>query len=286
MKKTVLFIAFCLFAYSTKADHALVSDYVPYVKYILSNNSTVWIFVREHRVGCDTVLYRFDIDNSGKIDWAEERDSSLYCIMKNEYDTYTKNLYSETHNTQPKKLHDKSGRCWEVDKYDVYYYDSSNVQKIVYQIPELVLEISVLHVRNNGEIWFGGDDFIGYYHNEVFTRIFVMDSYKAQGTDLSICTEEKACPEEEEQEDDSDNYAEWLCFCDGRKIGYIKDSDGFVNFRTAPDISAPIIGIILDRVRVFYWDNENNGDWYRVEINGVEGYVHKSKVIIKNEENV
>jgi hypothetical protein len=156
-----------------------------------------------------------------------------------------------------------------------------------------------LHVRKEkGEIWAGGIHcFVAYYHRGAVLQIFFKDQYELMGTRIGLLTEKEDCPEEEIQLAFEDGIVyevfrygyhdpnimsvvsyDSICFCDSRKTGYIGDDSGFVNFRTGPNISAPIIGIILDKVRVFYWDNEDKEDWYRVEINGKEGYVQKSGI--------
>ncbi len=170
-----------------------------------------------------------------------------------------------------------------------YGHYNENLYKIPYSD-------AILHIRDNGEVWWGTYCFVGYYYkgddnyNEgTGIRIFFIDEYELQGTSIYLCSDEKNCPKEKEPiienydnwEDYNeamaelygDSYPDSKCYCDGRKVGYIKDINGFVNFRIAPHISAPIIGIILDNVRVFYWDNEDNQDWYRVIVNDTEGYV-------------
>jgi hypothetical protein len=304
MKKTVLLIALYLLPCISKAD------WFPSVQYISSKDSTVWVLVSTIY---DFRTYKIDIDRFGKIVWKEETDTVLCNNMVREYN----NSWKDTLSAKKRwNSFDKDGCLWKIEGTYLYFTDNYdyNKIKIAYELP---ISGGILHVGDNGKVWWGIYSFFGYYqkcqnrdYQNYFygegVKIFFIDEYATQGSSIYLCKEGEDCLEEQEPEEkDYDNledyhtamseylaeeggdgYPQWLCFCDGRKIGYIKDSDGFVNFRTVPDISAPIIGIILDRVRVFYWDNENNGDWYRVEINGIEGYVQKSKVIIKNEENV
>jgi hypothetical protein len=293
MKKTVLLIAFCLFFSIVKADE------FPYVKYILSKNSTVWVLVSSV---FDDVTYRIEFDRFGKITWKEETDTVLCNNMKREHDDSWKD-------EKRWNSFDKDGYLWKIEGSLLCCMSKyGNKEKIAYQLP---LSDGVLHIGDDGKVWWGKYCFIGYYqecpnrgYQNYFAgegiRIFFIDEYAMQGTGIYLCKEGEDCPEEdpepkpEDYENEEDYHAAWLeydemiggdgypasiCFCDGRKIGYIKDAYGFVNFRTAPGISAPIIGIILDKVRVFYWDDEDNPDWYRIEINEVTGYVLKNNII-------
>jgi hypothetical protein len=162
---------------------------------------------------------------------------------------------------------------------------------------------TAVSVKDNDEIWADGHvgyagTFVAFYNKKVWKRLFFTDRYESQNTHIYICEKGENCPEGEPEPDRNsyeteeeyntalsdylsieggDGYPSSLCFCDGRKIGYIEDKDGYVNFRNRPDIKSDIIGIILDRIRVFYWENENS-DWWKVEINDVEGYVHQSRI--------
>jgi hypothetical protein len=301
MRKIVLVITFCLFAGIVKADT------FPWVSYISSKDSTVWVLVGTN---FGVVTYRIDIDRYGKIVWREGNDTVLWNNIKKE------NKESSNDQQLAKKRRnslDKDGNLWEIQGDYLYGTDKYDYNRITtaYQLPA---SDGVLHIGDNGKIWWGTYCFIGYYQKSPNydysffgegVRMFLIDAYKAQGTSIYLCEGDTGCPESEIKEpspndydnlDDyhsamseylayegGDGYPESLCFCDGRKIGHIKDVNGFVNFRTSPNMSAPVIGIILDRVRVFYWDNEDNGDWYKVEINEVKGYVHKSG--IKPEQN-
>jgi len=287
MKKIIFLITVCLCVSIAKADE------FPYAYYFSSKNSTVWICVSANRNNCP--IYKIDFDNSGKISWGEEKNLTVYNKIANEHRDYINRLYPTTDYTQLITVYDKKNDLlWAEKRRGWLSFCKNDIWVNVYQIPDRTIGLTVLHSGNDGKVWVGGYAFVGYYHNEVFTEIFFIDEYDLQGTSIYTC-EEDNCIEEELSEEDFDSYDDYvlamygpgypseICFCDGRKIGYINDSDGFVNFRSAPNISAPIIGIILDNVRVFYWDNENNRDWYRVEINDTTGYVHKSRIKSKKE---
>ena len=229
-----------------------------------SNDSAVWMLI----MGQPGTVYSIVFGKSGKIRWTENDEL---------YDKLWK-YHVEIRDQEDNGLYDKNGNLWRTG------WASGKGQsalfcndKVIHMLPYNVYD--KVHIRDNGEVWTGGFDYVGYYHNGVFTRIFLIDKYKAQGTDIYTCTEGVDCPEEKKVYDSGDGYPTAIYFSDGRKIGYIKDPDGYVNFRTAPNISAPIIGIILDRVRVFYWDDNPNNNWYRVEVSEVSGYVHKSRIV-------
>ena len=274
MNKTIILIFACLLSCVMKAG--VIGEF-PSIIQFMSKDSTVWILVDE---AYGLVAYRIDFDKSGKIRWSENETPEL---AENLWKYYVKVRYQG----KDKKDYDKNGNLWEIGFGTLLCND-----KEVHEIP--YMGCCILHIRDNGEVWTGGIDYVGYYYNGTWRRIFVIDKYRAQSTEIKIC-KEKGCPEEKkldlEDYDDTefydgevvmaDGYPESICFCDGRKIGCVKAPDGFVNFRTEPNISSPIIGIILDNVRVFYWDNESNDDWYRVLINETEGYVHKSKIKIQ-----
>jgi hypothetical protein len=288
MKRKVLLTVVCLLSCFVQADE------FPYVNQIVSNDSTVWLLIStNHSNG--HLTYRIDFDNLERIYWREETDSVLCSNIKKQYAEswkYPNLLKKRT------TAYDKSGNLWEIRGTSLGFSNNDNGWKELYHC-ESCIEC-VLHIRDNGEIWIGGYSFIGYFYKKEFQRIFFIDEYEMQGTYIYVCEEGESCPEDEPQPDPNDykteeEYAvamsEWeaidsgdgypqsLCYCDGRKIGYIKkNNNGFVYFRTAPNISAPIIGIILDKVRVFYWERENNIGWYQVEINNVTGYVHKSHI--------
>jgi hypothetical protein len=264
----------CLFASIAKADE-------PYwVRHITSKDSTVWI-----RLNIPDVIYKIIFNDSGKIYWEEEKDSASIVNLMNEY----KNLEYEYDMYFDKK----NNRLWHL-KYGAVYVQENNDWKEVFFIPYSLL--SQLHVRENGEVWAGGLCYVGYYRDGAFTRIFFIDDF--QDTNIILCAEDDVCHEEEEPQredfDTEEDYREahtgWeigdsrlVCFCDGRKTGYIQSAIGYVNFSANPnDPCAPPLGIILDNVRIFYWENENS-NWWKVEINEAEGYVHKSG--IKPEQN-
>jgi hypothetical protein len=278
MKKTVLFIiAYCSVCI-TKADE------IPYVESFFSKDSIVWILVSKNYSGGNPGIYRIDFHSSGKITWSEERDNEI-CMNVLDAKRYIKG----------KPVYDKKSNLFWIVNEEQLRYGKPDVWTGVAVIPRRqIIEVSALHIGDDSKVWVGGYAFVGYYHNRIFTRIFFIDNYALQGTFVEICEEGKECPEEKEPDpEDYDNiedydeaigglygdgYPSSVCFCDGRKIGYINDADGYVNFRSAPDAQAPIIGVILDRVRVFYRDDGNNGNWYKVEVNDVEGYVHKSRI--------
>jgi len=263
MKKAVLLIVICLFSCFAKADEPL------WVDYISSKDSTVWIVVN-----IPDIIYKIVFDGSGKICWGKETDSVLCNTIKNEYSCYIKHINSTNDHTKLKTAYDKKSKLsWSVKEGELRVCESKTL-------------MSDVEKKGYDYLCFcESDDWINAY------QIPVIDEYNTQGVRAYTRTEEEACPKEKEANpedyDNEDDYEEAIalapspssiCFCDGRKVGYIKDSDGYVNFRNAPSISAPIIGIILDNVQVFYWDDKNNGNWYRVEINDITGYVSKSRV--------
>jgi uncharacterized protein YgiM (DUF1202 family) len=275
MKKILLFLIFYL-----SKTYIATSDEFPWVNQILSKNSTVWILISQNR-SPDSILYKINFDNSGKIYWGEETDYTLYNNLRNEKKT----------NVERMEIQDNRYVCWTI-KYEwskidhktngFLCYKQFGIWEKAYQVPTKL--ISILHAGNNGKIWIGGYCFVAYYYNGIGTIVFFMDEYELQGTYIVICEKESDCPEEEPEpysEEEitihGDGYPSSVCFCDGRKIGFIYDRDGYVNLRTEPNTTSSIIGIILNRVRIFYWDIENS-NWYKVEINGVEGYVHKSRI--------
>ncbi|AUC76025.1 SH3 domain-containing protein [Olleya sp. Bg11-27] len=65
------------------------------------------------------------------------------------------------------------------------------------------------------------------------------------------------------------------------KIGLIDDSDGYTNIRLKPDSSSLIIGTILEDEYFFYKISKDN--WFSVKtLNGLKGYVHKTRIINAN----
>jgi hypothetical protein len=261
MKKIILLIVTCLFTCFAKADEPF------WVWNITSKDSMIWV-----SINIPKVTYKI-IFRGSKIAWGEEKNSTLLReIEKEKYENDIKDVDTKT----------QGSACAIVDG-SVCFLENGN-WKEVFHVPYRL--INHLNIRDNGEILVGGYGlFFGRYHDGVFTRIFFIDGYELQNVNIDIRTEKEGCPEEnpdtensEEMGDDFSPYPSSVCFCDGRKIGYINDADGYVNFRSTPNMQAPIIGIILDRVRVFYWDDGNNGNWYKVEINNVEGYVHKSRI--------
>jgi hypothetical protein len=293
MKKTVLLITFCLIAGIVKAGE-YEDEIFPWIRYISSNDSTVWLLV--DRSEGDFVTYRIDFDKSGRIRCNEEDNDSLYTNVENQYHNYCNWQKFKHPNAVRKADYDESGNLWEISGKYLSVTDVLTTSN-VYMMPYTEC---IFHVRKNkGEVWVGGIHcFVAYYHRGAVLQIFFKDQYELMRTRIGFLKEGEECPEEMvEIEFDEDHIgsevyrygyhdssimsvvsSDSVCFCDNRKIGYIKDSNGFVNFRTAPNISAPITGIILDRVRIFYWDIEDNQDWYKVEINGVTGYVRKDNV--------
>jgi hypothetical protein len=259
--KGIILLILCSLVYITEATPWIRGE-TPWIIHIISTDSTVLVFIDEAE---GVALYKINFDSAGKIILHKEKDSTMCSNIEREYSRYLKCRYSDI--CEPElDVYRKNDWAWTTS-------DSIDWHKIPLGLPV----ISVYHIANNGDVWLGGDCFLGYSRNGIFTIIFYVDSYESMNVDF--CEADKDCPEEEPGYPDPT----YVCFCDGRKIGYISDANGFVNFRTAPCISAPIIGIILDEVRVFYWDNEDKGDWYKVEINEVKGYVHKSG--IKPEQN-
>lgn len=69
------------------------------------------------------------------------------------------------------------------------------------------------------------------------------------------------------------------------KIGQINDPDGYTNIRKEANVKAQIVGKILKEEYFFY--EEYNLTWYKVtKQNGVEGFVHKSRVLRAKEEEL
>jgi hypothetical protein len=301
MKKIISILILNSFVY------VAIADEFPYVHYFLSKDSTVWFLVSRNGYGSSDILYKIKFDNSGEINWGEEKDSTIYNKINTEYRNYIKHCYSINDHTQLKIFYDKKNKLswairpeWsDIEKRNENYlcFTQSNYWEKVYKIPAHAVEITDMHIGDNGNVWLGGYAFVGYYKNKTFTRFFFTDGYELQNTDIYLCAEGNACPEEkapkredyDNEEDYEEAYREWdlsiggdgypisICFCDGRKIGFIDDNDGYVNFRTEPNTTSSIIGIILSGVRIFYWENEKN-NWWKVEINGEEGFVHKSRI--------
>lgn len=280
-----------------------MADEYPWVRKILSNDSTVWILFNRNG-NPDSILYKINFGNFNKIFWQEEQDYTLFDSINNENEKILKRTYSiidslnNANNTNHRKPNMLNNNWWsieeewsEIERHSNTFlcYRKSDVWKRkIYQLPTNL--VSVLHMErgHRRRIWIGGLCFVGYYYNEVFTRLFFIDDYKLQGTEAYICTEEINCPEEKEPEQGAeedmtmygDSYPLSICYCDGRKLGYIQSENGYANFyKEFDDNCTPILGIILDKARIFYWDIEDNTNWYRVEINDVMGYVCKDNIV-------
>lgn len=65
---------------------------------------------------------------------------------------------------------------------------------------------------------------------------------------------------------------------DKSQVGYIKDTDGFVNVRESDDIQSKIIGTINNGEKIFYLPS-NKTMWFVETLDGTtKGYVHKSRI--------
>lgn len=294
MKKLIQLSVFCFFVVIVKAGE-YDGEIFPCVKYISSNDSIVWLLVGDNDSENIRVTYRIECDKFGKIYCSEEEDYLLNTNVENQYKNYCNWKKSKHPSGVRTEDFDNAGNFWEIRGKDLYVNSAKDARNVI--IPYLDC---ILHVRKNKEeIWIGGTHcFVACYHNGGVSRIFFKDQYELMDTHVEVLLEGENCPEREIfTEFDEEHivfevfpYGDYdpnvmsvvshdsICFCDGRKIGYINDDDGFVNFRTEPNISAPVIGIILNKVRIFFWNNENNGDWYRVVVNDTEGYVHKSRI--------
>lgn len=66
-------------------------------------------------------------------------------------------------------------------------------------------------------------------------------------------------------------------FCFG-EVGFIKDSDGYVNLREEESLNAKIIGKVLND-QPFEYSPSENGKWCCVAVDGRAGYIRSSDVI-------
>ncbi|GHT76620.1 hypothetical protein FACS189463_2050 [Bacteroidia bacterium] len=248
MKKTVVILILCSLPYTLKA--------VNWIIHITSTDSIVSIFIDEPE---EVALYRVHFDTFGILSWNKENDTTLCNKVEREYDKYLKCRFSGTCDSE-----------LEVYKKNDWSLATIDWNKIPLGLPM----VTIYHTCNNGDVWLGGDYFLGCNHTGVFTTIFYKDKYEEDGITIDFCETDEGCPELELGYPDPT----YICYCDDRKLGYIQSANGYVNFYKEPNVCSSSIGIILDKVRVFYWDDENSSDWYRVEINDVAGYVYKSQI--------
>ncbi|MDR2408621.1 MAG: SH3 domain-containing protein [Bacteroidales bacterium] len=313
MRKILLFLIFNLVAYRAIADE------FPWVNQIEFQDSTVWIAAndglyridfrkegklelnKDDKCGCrlyidkhnrlwklfsgkncrDLYIYEDGawIQQKEQIISIFELDNDIYIetLSKTNY-KYNKNTWIETPYIQRKQTD-------YVEAYSKKPINWKEILKKTNDIPKPMEQISALSVRNNGEIWIGGLEFVAYYYNNTWKRVFFLDIYKSYGTSIIIVENEEDIPPDDIDENDEDAMAEEygdggpsvVYFSDGRKTGFINDNDGYVNLRTEPNTKSPIIGIIFNEVKIFYWENANS-NWWKVEINRIEGYVHKSRI--------
>ncbi|MDR3226195.1 MAG: SH3 domain-containing protein [Prevotellaceae bacterium] len=256
------------------------------VKYIFEDNNELYISVLQ-----DT-YFKYNKDK-----WIE---TNIQIEQNNYYKTaYVKkyaNMKKLTRDTTAHHIitytYDKEGDIWAIQtyrkgrhEYEDYLCQYKNNK---WEKKSLFPEnngISTIFLRDNGEIWVGGYAFVAYYYNEMWTRIFFLDEYEFNGTDIVIVDKEEDIPVINDDELNNEELArlygdsapDAVYFADGRKIGFIQDADGYVNFRKQPNGNSEIHGIILSNVRVFYWDDKNT-NWWKVEVNNIKGYVHKSRI--------
>jgi hypothetical protein len=263
MKKLILLLTICAYPCTSEALW-----WKGQVRHITSTDSTVLVFI-DGRYGI--VLYKINFDNSDRIILKEEKDSNLCIKIEEEYDRYRRCRYTNPYACSPElEVYRKAD--WEHARGT----ETDSLLKIIdWYNKYLSITINVYHITTKGDIWLGGDCFLSYYHNGRFETISYMDLYEASDIEVIFCETNEPCPDRDPEYPDPS----YECFCDRRKIGYIQSENGYVNFSTKPDdICASSLGIILDKVRVFYWDDEDNPDWYRVEVNYVKGYVLKDNI--------
>lgn len=62
-----------------------------------------------------------------------------------------------------------------------------------------------------------------------------------------------------------------------QELGYINDSDGYINIRLEPSGNSDIIGIITS-AQVFEYIPVKNSPWWKVDFHFRTGYIHKSRI--------
>lgn len=66
---------------------------------------------------------------------------------------------------------------------------------------------------------------------------------------------------------------------DKSQIGYIKDTDGFVNVRENNDVNSNIIGRINNNEKIFYTPSSGSMWMVQTADGSIKGYVHKSRIV-------
>ncbi|WP_454976716.1 SH3 domain-containing protein [Capnocytophaga bilenii] len=70
------------------------------------------------------------------------------------------------------------------------------------------------------------------------------------------------------------------------RIAEIQDNDGYTNIREKADIKSKIIGKVLKK-ELFFYEEYNNSNWVKIKtLNGVYGFIHKSRIKNKNNTNL
>ncbi|RPD42090.1 SH3 domain-containing protein [Chitinophaga barathri] len=64
-------------------------------------------------------------------------------------------------------------------------------------------------------------------------------------------------------------------------IACINDPDGFTNVRKTPGLQSEITGKIINEE--FFYCEPNANEWWKITMNGMEGYIHRSRVRMLND---